>query len=80
MNARQDKLLSETWWEGMGTFPKDGTKTDILFEGGAIARGVHWGYPPIGPEMTWVGDTNILSPYLVANRKMIGWCPHEVEQ
>jgi len=33
-----DRLISESAWEGMGTFPKDGTITDILFEGGAIAE------------------------------------------
>lgn len=75
-----DKLIEERRWEGMSTFPKDGTVTDILFEGGAVAEKIHWGYPPMGSQMTYVGDTNILSPWLVENRKMVGWRPHKKDQ
>ena len=71
-----DRLIAERVWEGMGTFPKDGTVTDILFEGGAVAEKIHWGYPPIGSTMTYVGTTNALSPWLIESKQMIGWRPH----
>jgi hypothetical protein len=77
--SREERVISETQWEGMATFPKDGTITDILFEGGAIATKIHWGYPPIGSTMTYVGDTNVLSPWLLENRRFVGWRPHKKE-
>jgi hypothetical protein len=65
----------------MDTLPKDGSRFDLLFESPhtepIIATDIHWGLPPIGSQMTFVGSNNILSPWLIANYKMIGWRPHQ---
>ena len=66
----------------MDTFPKDGTRCDILFEGSppVIAKEIHWGLPPIGKQLTFIGSNNILSPWLVENREMLGWRLHQKGQ
>jgi hypothetical protein len=70
-------------WLDMAIFPQDGSVCDILFDCGdnapVIATKIHWGYPPIGSQMTFVGEVNILSPWLVSNYKMLGWRPHQKE-
>ena len=70
-----EKLLAERVWYSMGSFPKDGTVCDILLEGGVVVQQIHWGLPPIGSTMTFVGSQNILSPYLLT-KKMVGWREH----
>lgn len=62
-------------WEPMSTFPKDGTRCDILIEGdgSTICKDIWWGLPPIGTKMTFVGSQNILSPWLQQEDMLVGW-------
>lgn len=62
-------------WEPMSTFPKDGTRCDILVRGEEVivCKDIWWGLPPIGTKMTFVGSQNILSPWLQSEDMLIGW-------
>lgn len=69
-------MSNEDVWRAMSSFPKDGSHCDILFEGGTIAKNIHWGLPPIGSVMTYVGSVNVLSPWLMEEKPMLGWRLH----
>ena len=56
-------------WNSMETFPKDGTRCEILCEHGAIIKEAWWGKHPIGNKMCIIGPTNFVSPYLTLK----GW-------
>lgn len=60
-------------WEPMNTFPKDGTRCDILIDGGTVVKDIWWGLPPIGTQMTFIGSQNILSPWLQKEDMLRGW-------
>lgn len=56
-------------YEPMETFPKDGTRCDVLCQNGAVAKGIFWGQEIMGEDFVLRGDQHHLSPFL----KPQGW-------
>lgn len=60
-------------WQSMDTFPKDGTRCDILCDYNQIAEGIFWGMAPMGKKYVLRGEQNVLSPFLAPQ----GWRKHK---
>ena len=56
-------------FQPMETFPKDGTRCDLLCQNRVVAKGIFWGQEIMGKKYVMRGDQNHLSLYLVP----MGW-------
>lgn len=63
-------------WRPMSTFPRDGTRCDVLVNHDIVVENVWWGQHGSSPRREIVGSQNVLSNYL----HPLGWRPMKEKQ